>query len=180
MSLGVEAFELRGTAVAIADDESFVEFVRSRADRLLDIAWLVTRDPEDARDAVQDALAGLYRQRSRLPEGDEFEAYVYRTVVNACLGVIRRRPRSLPVAQPEQLRTAPVGADPAQAVEAADQVWRLCGTLPPDQRAAVVLRFYEDLSFAEIATALGCKEPTARSHVHRAMLALRARMEGQR
>lgn len=177
MSLGVEAFELRGTAVAIADDESFVEFVRSRADRFLDLAWLVTRDPEDARDAVQDALAGLYARWPRLPEGDEFEAYVYRAVVNSCLGVVRRRPRSLPVAQPEQLRTAPVGADPAQTIEAADEVWRLCGRLSPDQRAAVVLRFYQDLSFAEIAAVLGCKEATARSHVHRAVIALRAQME---
>ena len=48
------------------------------------MAWLVTRNSDDARDAVQDALAGLYRQWSRLPSGDEFEAYVHRTVVNAC------------------------------------------------------------------------------------------------
>ena len=168
------------TAVAIADDESFVEFVQTRADRFLDLAWLVTRDAEDARDAVQEALAGLYARWALLPTGDEFEAYVYRTVVNSCLGVIRRRPRSLPVAEPEFLRTAPSGGDPAQAVAAADEVWRLCGTLSPDQRAAVVLRFYRDLSFAEIAAVLGCRESTARSHVHRAVLALRARMEGDR
>lgn len=180
MSLGVEAVEPGGTAVAIADDDSFVEFVRSRADRFLDLAWLVTRDPEDARDAVQEALAGLYARWALLPIGDEFEAYVYRTVVNSCLGVIRRRPHSLLVAEPERLRTAPVGADPAQTVEAANEVWRLCGTLSPDQRAAVVLRFYQDLSFAEIAAALGCRESTARSHVHRAVLALRAQVEGGR
>ncbi|MGC3956372.1 MAG: sigma factor [Propionicimonas sp.] len=93
-----------------------------------DLAWLVTRDAEDARDAVQDALAGLYRRWARLPVGDEFEAYVHRTVVNACLGVIRRRPRALSVAQPEGLPTAPVGPDPAQTVVAVDEVWRLCGT----------------------------------------------------
>lgn len=181
MSSGVEAGALKGaTAVAIADDESFVEFVRSRSDRFLDLAWLVTRDPEDARDAVQDALAGLYARWALLPTGDEFEAYVYRTVVSSCLGVIRRRPRSLPVAQPEGLPMAPVGADPAQAVAATDEVWRLCGTLSPDQRAAVVLRFYQDLSFAEIAAVLECKESTARSHVHRAVLALREQVEGDR
>lgn len=166
--------------MAIADDQSFVEFVRTRSDRLLDLAWLVTRDPEDARDAVQEAMAGLYARWARLPSGDEFEAYVYRTVVNSCLGVIRRRPRSLPVAAPESLRTAPSGGDPAQAVGAADEVWRLCATLSPDQRAAVVLRFYQDLSFAEIAAALGCRESTARSHVHRAVQSLRVRMEGDR
>lgn len=166
--------------MAVADETSFVEFVRSRTDRFLNLAWLVTRDPEDARDAVQDALAGLYARWTRLPEGDEFEAYVYRTVINACLGVLRRRPRSLPVARPEGLPLAPVAADPAQAVAAADEVWRLCDALSPDQRAAVVLRFYQDLSFAEIAAALGCRESTARSHVHRAVVALRAQVEGRR
>lgn len=177
----MEAVRTKGAAtVAIADDESFVEFARTRTERFLDLAWLVTRDAEDARDAVQDALAGLYARWTRLPQGDEFEAYVYRTVVNSCLGVIRRRPRSLPVAQPEDLPQARVGADPAQAVAATDEVWRLCGRLSPDQRTAVVLRFYEDLSFAEIAAALGCKEATARSHVRRALLALRAQVEGER
>ena len=166
--------------MVIADEESFVEFARSRTGRFLDLAWLVTRDAEDARDAVQDALAGLFSRWALLPAGDEFEAYVYSTVVNACLGVIRRRQPSLPVVRPEGLPTAPVGSDPAQAVAAADEVWRLCGELSPDQRAAVVLRFYQDLSFAEIAAVLGCRESTARSHVHRAVLALRARVEGQR
>lgn len=166
--------------MAIADAGSFVDFARARTDRLLEVAWLVTRDPEDARDAVQDALAGLYARWSRLPVGDELEAYAYRTVVNACLAVIRRRPRSLPVPRPEALPMAPVAADPATQVAAADEVWRLCGELSADQRAAVVLRFYEDLSYAEIAAVLGCREATARSHVHRAVVLLRARMEGRR
>lgn len=157
----------------------FEEFVRVRGDRLLDLAWLVTRHPEDSRDAVQDALAELYPRWNRLPEGDAFEAYVYRSVVNACLGVIHRRPRSLAVAEPERLRSAPVTDDPAAAVSDADQVWRLCGQLPPTQRAAVVLRYFEDLSFAEIAETLGCREATSRSHVHRAMVSLRTQLEGE-
>ena len=68
--------------------------------------------------------------------------------------------------------------DASQAVADADQALRLCGELPPMQRAAVVLRFYEDRSFAEIARILGCPEGTARSHVHRALQALRAKLEG--
>jgi len=158
---------------------SFEEFVGRRGDRLLELAWLVTRHPEDARDAVQDALAGLYPRWSRLPAGDEFEAYVYRTVVNACLRVIRRRPRTLAVAEPERLRSAPTADDPGVLVAAADEVWRLCGLLPAQQRAAVILRFHHDLSFAQIAGVLGCREATARSHIHRAMATLRTRMEGK-
>lgn len=169
-----------GTVAVSSAQAQFTAFVTERGDRLLELAWLVTRHREDARDAVQDAFAGLYARWSRLPSGDEFDAYVHRTVVNACLAVIRRRPRSLPVAEPDRLRAAPVVDDPTTAVDDADEVWRLCGELAPVQRTAVVLRFYGDLSFAETAAALGCREATARSHVHRATAVLRSRTEGRR
>ena len=70
-------------------------------------------------------------------------------------------------------------SDPSQALADADHAWRLCSELPPQQRAAVVLRFYEDLSFAEIAGILDCPESTARSHVHRALGTLRARLAAE-
>ena len=109
---------------------SFTDFVRLRSDRLHDVAWLVTRNADDARDAVQDALAGLYRHWSRMPVGDEFEAYVHRTVVNACLGVIRRRPRSFPVAEPADLRTAPSEVSKYRVVgRAFPNAWFTIGTV---------------------------------------------------
>ena len=151
---------------------AFDEYVRARSDGLLRLAWLVTRDWEDARDAVQDAFASLYPRWAGLPDGDRRHSYVSRTVVNACLAVVRRR-RSQPVADPSLLAAAPTAADPGDAVANADAAWRLCGELPATQRAAVVLRFYNDYSFGQIAEALGCTESTARSHVHRAMAALR-------
>ena len=78
------------------------------------------------------------------------------------------------------LGEAPVGADPAVGVVQADQLLGWCGELPPVQRAAVVLRFYRGLSFAEIGVVLGCRESTALSHVHRAVHALRVRGGGDR
>lgn len=158
----------------------FAEFVGARGDQLLELAWLITRHPEDARDAVQDVLASFCPRWSRMPVGDEFEAYVYRSVVNACLRVIRRRERSLLVAEPERLLSAPVGGDPSVDVAARDEVWRLCGELAPRQRTAVILRFYADLSFADVAAAIGCREATARSHVRRALARMRTRLEEER
>ncbi|MCW5952279.1 MAG: SigE family RNA polymerase sigma factor [Propionibacteriaceae bacterium] len=162
--------------VAVGAEPSFDDYVRARSDGLLRLAWLITRNWEDARDAVQDALASLYPRWDRLPEGDRRGAYISRTVVNACLVVIRRR-RSQPVPDPSVLAEAPVSADPSTAVAEADAAWRLCAELPPAQRAAVVLRFYNDYSFGQIAEALGCPESTARSHVHRAMATLRSRLQ---
>jgi len=180
VNLNVQEVPARAGLHLVGEPVAFEEFVAVRSRRLLELAWLITRDPEDARDAVQDALAGLYRRWDALPSGDEFEAYVHRTVVNACLAVLRRRPRWFPVAEPEQLRAAPVGEDFADRVGTSAAVWRLCGELRPAQRAAVVLRFWSDASYAEIAVALGCTESTARSHVHRAITALRSRLaEGE-
>ncbi|MDQ7991929.1 MAG: SigE family RNA polymerase sigma factor [Propionicimonas sp.] len=154
----------------------FDDYVRARSDALVRLAWLVTRDWEDARDAVQDALASLYPRWDRLPPAGRREAYINRSVVNSCLAVVRRR-RSQPVADPASLPAAvPVG-DHAGPIANADAAWRLCAELPPVQRAAVVLRFYRDYSFGDIAEALGCTESTARSHVHRALAALRSRVE---
>jgi len=161
--------------VAVGVEPSFDDYVRARSDGLLRLAWLITRNWEDARDAVQDGFAALYPRWHRLPEGDRRHAYVSRTVVNACLAVIRRR-RAQPVADPSVLAEAPVSADASTAIAAADEAWRLCAELPPAQRAAVVLRFYRDYSFGQIAEALGCPESTARSHVHRAMATLRSRL----
>ena len=179
-NLNVQEVPARAARGLDGQPMGFEDFVVVRSRRLLELAWLITRNPEDARDAVQDALVGLYRRWDALPSGDEFEAYVHRTVVNACLAVLRRRPRWLPVARPEQLRAAPVGEDFADRVGTSSVVWQLCGELRPAQRAAVVLRFWSDASYAEIAGALGCTETTARSHVHRAIAALRSRLaEGE-
>lgn len=169
----------RAAEIGPAGRASFESFVRGHRERLLRLAVLITRNWPDANDAVQDALAGLYPRWPTLPDGSRLEAYARRSVVNACLDVLRRR-RSIPVADPSLLRLAPVEPDPAQGITNADAAWRLCAALPPVQRAAVVLRFYQDLSFAEIAAVLGCREATARSHVHRALAALRERLpEGE-
>ncbi len=155
----------------------FDGFVRVRSDRLLRVAWLITGNWDDARDSVQDALEGVLPRWGSLVGSDRLDGYVYRCVVNACLATIRRRGRSRPVAEPQLLPQARVVADPVWAIANADEAWRLCTSLPATQRAAVVLRFYQDLSFAEIGAALGCPEATARSHVHRALAALRSRIE---
>lgn len=160
-------------------DVDFDGYVRTHWDRLIRLAWLVTRNWDDARDAAQEGLTALYPRWARLPEGARLDGYVNTTVVRAGIAITRKRARTRPVADPALLPTAPVTADPAGAVAGADEAWRLCGELPPTQRA-VVLRFYRELSFAEIAEVLGCREATARSHVHRAMATLRSRLGGER
>lgn len=152
---------------------SFEDYVAARSPALLRFARLVTGHEEDAHDVVQDALVGAYPRWSQISSRGAVEAYLRRSIVNA--NVSRwRKVRRLVVT--EDFPTAAV-EDASAALADADQAARLCADLPAVQRAAVVLRYYEDRSFADIAEILGCREATARSHVHRALAALRSRLE---
>ncbi len=157
---------------------SFEEYVTTRSAALLRFAYLVTRNSHDAHDAVQDALAGLFPRWERVSARGEVDAYVRRSIVHAHVSSWRKVRRLVPTADPTLAATAPIAADASEQIVDAEAALRLCGELPPLQRAAVVLRFYEDRTYAEIGEVLGCPESTARSHVHRALLALRARLEG--
>jgi RNA polymerase sigma-70 factor (sigma-E family) len=150
----------------------FEAWVAEKGDALLRFAYVLTGDSSLAEDAVQDALTTACARWGRVSRADDPEAYVKRMVVNAHISWWRKfRRREAPV--PDPVRTASAAPDGASARAESDAVWALCATLPDKQRAAVVLRFYEELSYAEIGALLHCAEATARSHVHRALAALK-------
>ena len=162
------------TERANAVEPAFDAWVEARVAALLRFAYLVTGSQQAAEDAVQSALVNACEKWSRVSRRVDPDAYVRRMVVNAHISAWRRTGRrESPVAE---VREATL-ADPARVVVEQDAVWRMCGALPPQQRAAVVLRYYEDLEYAEIAAILGIAEATARSHVHRALAALRRELE---
>ena len=153
---------------------TYDEWVEARAAGLLRFAYLVTGSQHAAEEAVQSALVRALERWSRVQRTDDPDRYVRRMIVNEHVSGWRRsRRREVPVA--EVRGTA--YADPADAVTGADSVWRVCARLPRQQRAAVVLRYYEDLEYADIAALLEVTEGTARSHVHRALAAMRVELE---
>jgi RNA polymerase sigma-70 factor (sigma-E family) len=152
---------------------SFDDWVAARGPSLLRFAYVVTGSQHAAEDAVQDALARACEKWPRVVRTDDPDSYVRRMVVNAHISRWRRTRRGSPV---ESWREGSTQPDPADLPGAGGLVWELCRSLPRRQRAAVVLRFYEDLEYAEIAAVLGCAEATARSHVHRALGALRQQL----
>ncbi|MET9316789.1 SigE family RNA polymerase sigma factor [Kribbella sp. NPDC003505] len=157
----------------------FEAWVTEKADALLRFAYVLTGDANLAEDAVQDALTTACARWTRVSRADDPEAYVKRMVVNAHISWWRRfRRREAPVDDP--VRTARAVGDGTAARAESEAIWALCATLPDKQRAAVVLRFYEELSYAEIAQLLHCAEATARSHVHRALAALKTTLSSER
>lgn len=160
---------MNGVVVTAARASSFDEFVATRGDALWRSAWLLTGDSHRAEDLVQTALGKCWPAWERVNANGSFEAYVRRAMFTTYASWWRRAwRRELPTADlPE------ASADATQPELRSDLV-RALAALPPRQRAVVVLRYFEDLSERETATALGCSVGTVKSHTARAMAALRA------
>jgi RNA polymerase sigma-70 factor (sigma-E family) len=152
-------------------DAEFAEFFRATWPRLFRTAYAVAGDRVLAEDALQTAFAKAYTSWHRVKAAQHPEAYVRRMAVNEVLSVLRRpwhrTERSTEVPEP-----APAPSPEGSAVDR-DLVWRAVSALPPRQRAVVVLRYYEDLSEAEIAEVLGCSRGTVKSTASAALANLR-------
>jgi RNA polymerase sigma-70 factor (sigma-E family) len=160
--------------VVTASELSFDEWVGVRVPGLLRFAYLVTGSQDEAEEAVQTALTKACELWPRIRRTSDPDAYVRRMIANAHVSAWRKFGRRVsPVAEVR----AGAATDPADAVTRDDAVWRVCSGLPRQQRATVVLRFYEDLDYAEIARILDIAEVTVRSHIHRALATLRAELE---
>ncbi|GAA4806864.1 SigE family RNA polymerase sigma factor [Nocardioides caeni] len=154
----------------------FAAWAEARIASLLRFGYLVTGSQQAAEEAVQAALVRACERWGRISRTQDPDQYVRRMVVNGHVSAWRSsRRRESPVAEVR----GTVAADPADTVARSDAVWRMCSGLPTQQRAAVVLRFYEDLDYPEIAAILDVAEPTVRSHVHRALAALRRELASQ-
>ncbi|MFE6333480.1 SigE family RNA polymerase sigma factor [Streptomyces sp. NPDC057798] len=152
-------------------EDRFQEFVRARWSRLVRTAYLLTGDAHHAEDLTQTALAKAYRSWRRVARSDNPEAYVRRMLVSCNSDRYRKRrvPESLTAAPPET-----AGRDEAYAwADERSALLPALAQLPPRQRAVVVLRYWEDLSEAEVADALGCSPGTVKSQASKGLAKLR-------
>ena len=154
------------------DPEAFGALVGGHLPRLDTAARLILRDPDLARDAVQEAMLRAWRNLRGLRDPSRLDAWLHRLTVNACLDIARKRRRGLVEVALMPLHDAPV-PDPTSGVADALYVERMLAAIDPAQRAVVVLHFYLDLTLAETATALGIPVGTAKSRLNRALAAMR-------
>jgi RNA polymerase sigma-70 factor (sigma-E family) len=153
------------------DAGSFDTYVQLRGTTLTRFAYLLVRDHHLAQDLTQESLARLHRHWNRVNGLADRDAYVRKVMLNQFLSWRRRRSWSEHTAPDIDPATV---EDPATASAERDAMWALLGELPPQQRAVLVLRFYEDLDDDAIAVLLNCSPATVRSHSSKALAKLRA------
>lgn len=146
----------------------FSEFAATRGPKLFRLALVLTADAHTAQDLVQDTLASLFVAWSRVERADDPDAYARRVLINASRRRFRRR-RPTEVLSDQLPDVAAADATSA----ATDGLQTALASLTPGQRRVVALRFLEDLSVEQTASALGCSTGTVKSQTAKALSALR-------
>jgi RNA polymerase sigma-70 factor (sigma-E family) len=158
------------------DNPAFRDYVRDRSRALIRTAYLLTGNLADAEDLVQSALAKTYLAWDRIEDRGALDGYVRRAIVNTHISWWRRR----------RVEEFPTDEIPDQAVadhsvssDLQESLRRAIDRLPQRMRAAVMLRYYDDMTEAEVAEVLGVSLGTVKSTVSRAVAKLRIDAELQ-
>jgi RNA polymerase sigma factor (sigma-70 family) len=158
------------------DHDAFAALASAAISRLDSAAWLILRDPDQAKDAVQNTLVRAWRDLPTLRDPDRFDQWLHRLLVRACIDEARR------------LRRHRVDTDLAlidihtitgmeSVVADRDQLERGFLRLNPEMRAVIVLHHYLDLSLPDVAATLAIPLGTAKSRLHRAIDLMRAALD---
>lgn len=155
------------------------ELYLRHADAAVRLAYLLTGDREMAEDLVQDAFVRLAGRLVHLRDSEAFDAYLRTTVVNLSRSYWRRRRVERSYLERARGAGGSEGPSRERSVEDQDELWNAMRRLTQRQRAAIVLRFYEDLPEVEVAEILQCAPGTVKSLVSRGLEKLRNEIGGE-
>ena len=154
------------------DHDAFAVLVGAAIARLDAAARLILRDPELARDAVQEGFIRAWRHLPGLRDPERFDAWLHRLVIHSCIDVTRRRRR-----RPMEVELTPIDgpatADIASAVADRELLDVALRRLDPEWRAVVVLHYFLGMPLPDVAATLGIPLGTAKSRLHRSLTAMR-------
>jgi RNA polymerase sigma-70 factor (ECF subfamily) len=167
------------TRAKSGDDRALEALCTRHAPRVERLARHLLRDPEDARDAAQEALAKLCVRLRQFRGESQFSTWLHRLVVNTCRDVAERQRTRTHEPLPEELG-ADLEHDPARGVRISELRRELCDSLEgisPEQAQVIVLKDALGYTFEEIAAAVGMPVGTAKCHAHRGRNRLREQLE---
>ena len=175
--------ELLACRAAAGYRDDFEELLHRYRNRVYRICYRMAGHPEDAEDWAQECLVRVYQQLGRYDPELPFAPWLMRVVANTCINLAKSRTRrqgKWELGLDEESDAVSLAPDPLHAAlsgEEGRQVRAAVRQLPPPLRQAVVLRVMEELSFRELAEALGVPLQTAASRVRRGLLQIRERLE---
>ncbi|MGC8874032.1 MAG: RNA polymerase sigma factor [Chloroflexia bacterium] len=168
------------------DEAALTELVRSQQNYVYSIALGIFRNPDEAADVTQEAFLRLFQVLPTFRGETRFTTWLYRLVVNLCYDELRRQKRR-PVGREtaeealEQIPETAPWADPdlgAERTDVQEQVRRALAQLDEPYRTALILFYFRDLKYREIAEIMGLPINTVKSHIHRAKARLAELLDG--
>ena len=158
------------------DTSAYGDLVERHQARVYHLCLRIVGDPDEARDAAQEALITGWRKLDQFRGDSAFTTWLHRVTVNSCYDLLRKRRRQpmlhLVADDERDHEQGPPVPDHADAVATAAEVSAALRHVPDEFRAALVLADVEDLPYEEIATILGVALGTVKSRVHRGRVAL--------
>ncbi|MFN8598397.1 MAG: RNA polymerase sigma factor [Anaerolineae bacterium] len=154
----------------------FEALVEAHSGEIFAYVWRLLRDTADAEDCLQETFLRAYRSFSRVKIGSNYRAWLYKIATNTARTHVKQRGRinartiDLDPDLESDRSSPPERVEQRQLIEAVAQAVE---TLPHQQRAALIMRQYQELSYDDIAAALDCTEEAARANVYQALKKLR-------
>ncbi|OWR27388.1 RNA polymerase subunit sigma [Saccharibacillus sp. O23] len=160
------------------EEERFFERIDRQSAKLYNIAYSYLRSDADALEMLQEASYRAWSKRASLKDGKLFDSWLIRILINCCMDELRRRKRVIPSDRAEQIRSELPAAEMQSSTRL--DVERAMEKMPKKYRHVLVLRFYHDMTLAEIAQILNKPESTVKSRLYRALKQMRIRLEQER
>lgn len=155
------------------EQSDYESLIRPIEEKMIRSVWRIVRDPDDFEDAFQEALATVWKRLDKIRRHPNPQALILRICVNAAYDVLRKKarlrrrealaeiPENIPDQTPSTVERLAGEGDQREILAA-------IGQLPRAQAEAVLMRFVQEMSYPEIAQALGCTESAARQSIFRA------------
>jgi len=173
-----------GKRFADGDDDAFSEVIRQYSRRVFALCYRLLRNEEDARDMAQEVFVRAYSKRTSFKARSSLYTWIYRIALNLCFSELKRRKTqpallSIPLEDVQDL----VAAGPDEPSEGPERLEALLAgaleSLPPKQRSVFVMKFYDKMTYVEIAKAAGTSVGAAKANFHFAVERLRSTLAGK-
>ena len=168
-----------GRRMADGDDDAFTRVVEQYSRRVFALCYRVLRNEEDARDMTQEVFVRVYSKRESFRGKSSLYTWIYRIALNMCLSHLKKhKAKMVPLEDVQPFLAAGGEVGSGRTAELSRLVAGALESLPPKQRAVFSMRFYEKMSFKEIAEAVGTTVGAAKANHHFAVERLRTLLGG--